>query len=175
MGDAGRILIFTGDGKGKTTAALGMVLRAHGHGIPVAVIQFVKSDRETGEFAALKRMAGVEIVVTGLGFVPRPTDPRFADHRLAAEEGLRIAAEAALSGRYGLVVFDEVCTAVALKLLAEEAVLTALCDAAPDCSVVLTGRGATEGLISAADTVSEILCVKHGFDHGRKAQKGVEF
>jgi len=175
MGVAGRILIFTGDGKGKTTAALGMVLRAHGHGIPIAVIQFVKSDRETGEFVALNRMAGIEIVVTGLGFVPRPTDPRFADHRLATEEGLRIAAEAVLSGRYGLVVLDEVCTAVSLKLLTEEAVLTAIRGAAPDCTVVLTGRGATEGLINAADTVSEIRSVKHGFDHGRKAQKGVEF
>jgi len=175
MNDAGRILIFTGDGKGKTTAALGMVLRAHGHAIPIAVIQFVKSDTETGEFAALKEMTGVEIAVTGLGFVPRPTDPRFADHRRAAEEGLRIAEEAALSGRYGLVVFDEVCMAVSLKLLDEEAVLVALNGAAPGCTVVLTGRGATEGLIKAADTVSEVRCIKHGFDTGRKAQKGVEF
>ena len=175
MGKAGRILIFTGDGKGKTTAALGMVLRAHGHDIPVAVIQFVKSDRETGEFVALKRMAGVEIVVTGLGFVPRPTDPRFADHCRAAEKGLRIAAEAAFSGRYGLVVLDEACTAVSLKLLAEEAVLAVLRDAAFGVTVVLTGRGATEGQINAADTVSEIRCIKHGFDSGRKAQKGVEF
>jgi cob(I)alamin adenosyltransferase len=175
MGDAGRILIFTGDGKGKTTAALGMLLRAHGHGIPAAVIQFVKSDRETGEFVALQEMAGVEIVVTGRGFVPRPTDPRFADHCRAAEEGLRIAAEAASSGRFGLVVLDEVCTAVSLKLLSEEAVLEAVRQAAPDCTLVLTGRGATEGLIEAADTVSEIRSVKHGFDHGRKAQKGVEF
>lgn len=175
MGVAGRVLIFTGDGKGKTTAALGMVLRAHGHGIPVSVVQFVKSDRETGEFAVLQKMAGVEIVVTGLGFVPRPTDPRFADHCRAAEEGLRIAAEAASSGRYGLVVLDEVCIAVALKLLAEESVLEAVRGAAPDCTMVLTGRGATGGLIDAADTVSEIRSVKHGFDHGRKAQKGVEF
>jgi len=175
MSDAGRILIFTGDGKGKTTTALGMVLRAHGHGIPVAVIQFVKSDKETGEFAALQKMAGVEIAVTGLGFVPRPTDPRFADHCRAAEEGLRIAAEGAFSGRYGLVVLDEACTAVALKLLTEENVLAVLRDAAPGVTVVLTGRGATEGLIQAADTVSEIRCIKHGFDSGRKSQKGVEF
>jgi cob(I)alamin adenosyltransferase len=175
MKDAGRILIFTGDGKGKTTAALGMVIRAHGHGIPAAVIQFVKSDTETGEFAALKEMAGVEIVVTGLGFVPRPTDPRFADHRRAAEEGLRIAGEAAISGRYGLVILDEVCMAVTLKLLAEDAVLAVLLEAALDCTIVLTGRGATEGLINAADTVSEVHCITHGFDSGRKAQKGVEF
>jgi cob(I)alamin adenosyltransferase len=169
------MLIFTGDGKGKTTAALGMALRAHGHEIPVAVIQFVKSDRETGEFAALQEMAGVEIIVTGLGFVPHPTDPRFADHCRAAEEGLRIAEEAALAGRYGLVVLDEVCTAVSLRLLAEEDVLAAVRKAAPDCTIVLTGRGATEGLIRAADTVSEIRCIKHGFDCGRKAKKGVEF
>ncbi|MBU0651850.1 MAG: cob(I)yrinic acid a,c-diamide adenosyltransferase [Proteobacteria bacterium] len=175
MTAAGRILIFTGDGKGKTTAALGMVLRAHGHAIPVSAIQFVKSDTETGEFAALKAMTGVEIYVTGLGFVPRPTDPRFADHRRAAEEGLRIAGEAASSGRYGMVVLDEICTAVALNLLAEDAVLALLREAAPDCTVVLTGRGATEGLIQAADTVSEVRCIKHGFDSGRKAQKGVEF
>ena len=175
MDDAGRILILTGDGKGKTTAALGIVLRSYGHGIPTKVIQFIKSDRETGEFVALSRMAGIEIIVTGLGFVPRPTDPRFTDHRLAAEEGLRIGAEAASSGRFGLVVFDEVCTAVALKLLAEEAVLAAVRGAAPGCTIVLTGRGATEGLINAADTVSEIRSVKHGFDHGLKAQKGVEF
>jgi cob(I)alamin adenosyltransferase len=175
MDHQGRSLVITGDGKGTTTAALGMALRSHGHGIPVAVIQFVKSDTNTGEFAALQKMAGIEIVVTGLGFVPRPTHPRFADHCRAAEEGLRIAAEAAFSGRYGLVVLDEACTAVALKLLAEEAVLKVLREAAPDCTVVLTGRGAAEGLIQAADTVSEIRCIKHAFDSGRKAQKGVEF
>lgn len=175
MKEAGRILIFTGDGKGKTTAALGMALRAHGHGIPVAIIQFVKSDTRTGEFAALNAMDDVEIVVTGLGFVPRPTDPRFEGHRRAAEEGLRMAREAAGSGRYGLVILDEICTAVALKLLAEDAVLGLLRETSPGCNVVLTGRGATERLIGAADTVSEIRAVKHGFDSGRKAQQGVEF
>ncbi|MBU1184706.1 MAG: cob(I)yrinic acid a,c-diamide adenosyltransferase [Proteobacteria bacterium] len=175
MSEEGRILIFTGDGKGKTTAALGMALRAHGHGTPVAVIQFVKSDVKTGEFAALSKLPGVEIFVAGLGFVPPETDPRFADHRRAAQEGLRIASEAASSGRYGLVILDEGCYAVARNLVAEELVLRLLREAAPGVTVVLTGRGATEGLIAAADTVSEIRCVKHGFDIGRKAQKGVEF
>jgi cob(I)alamin adenosyltransferase len=173
--ERGRILIFTGDGKGKTTAALGMALRAHGHAIPVAVIQFVKSDVKTGEFAVLSRMPGVAVFVTGRGFVPPETDPRFAEHRQAAEEGLRIASEAACSGRYGLVILDEGCYAVARKLIAEELVLRLLKEAAPGVTVVLTGRGATEGLIAAADTVSEIRCVKHGFDSGRQAQKGVEY
>ncbi|MHB9096198.1 MAG: cob(I)yrinic acid a,c-diamide adenosyltransferase [Syntrophales bacterium] len=175
MSEEGRILIITGDGKGKTTAALGMALRAHGHGIPVAIVQFVKSDVKTGEFAALSELPGVEIFVTGRGFVPPETDPRFAEHRRAAEDGLRIASEAACSGRYGLVILDEGCYAVARNLIAEEFVLRLLRERAPGVTVVLTGRGATEGLIAAADTVSDIRSVKHGFDTGRTATKGVEF
>jgi cob(I)alamin adenosyltransferase len=175
MDSTGRILVITGDGKGKTTAALGMALRSHGHGIPVAMIQFVKSDSNTGEVAAFKEMAGCEIVLTGLGFVPRPSDPRFADHCLAAKEGLRTAAEKLRSGCFGLVILDEVCIAVSLNLLSEEAVLEALRGKAEGVTVVMTGRGATEGLIRAADTVSEIRMVKHGFQTGLKAQKGVEF
>jgi len=171
----GRVLIFTGDGKGKTTAALGMALRAHGHGIPIAVIQFVKNDTDTGEYAALSRLPGVEIHVTGRGFVPPVTDPRYADHCRAAEEGLRIATEAARSGRFGLVILDEGCYAVARKLIPEEGVLKLLAETAPGVTVVLTGRGATEGLIAAADTVSEVRCIKHGFDSGLPARKGVEF
>jgi cob(I)alamin adenosyltransferase len=175
MNKEGRILIITGDGKGKTTAALGMALRAHGHGIPVAIIQFVKSDVQTGEFTALSRLPGVEIFVTGRGFVPPETDPAFQEHRRAAEEGLRIASEAASSGRYGLVILDEGCYAVVRNLIPEEIVLRLLKEAAPGVTVVLTGRGATEKLIAAADTVSDIRSVKHGFDAGRKATKGVEF
>jgi len=175
MDEKNRILIFTGDGKGKTTAALGMALRAHGHGIPVALIQFVKSDTATGEYAALGRMAGIELHVAGLGFVPPPSDPGFAAHCRAAEEGLGVAARAASSGRFGLVILDEVCYAVARKLLEEEAVLGLIRSAAPGVTLVLTGRGATEGLIAAADTVSEIRAVKHGFAAGWKAQKGVEY
>ena len=175
MSEEGRILIFTGDGKGKTTAALGMAIRAHGHAIPVAIIQFVKSDVKTGEFAVLSKLPGVEIFVTGRGFVPAESDPRFAEHRVAAQEGLRIASEAACSGRYGLVILDEGCYAVARNLIPEEHVLRLLKERAPGVTVVLTGRGATEGLIAAADTVSDILCIKHGFDSGRKATKGVEY
>ncbi len=175
MDEKGRILIFTGDGKGKTTASLGMALRAHGHGIPIAVIQFVKNDIETGEYAVLSRLPGVDITVAGRGFVPPQNDPAWQEHRRAAEEGLKIAGEAIRSGRYGLVILDEGCYAVARELLSEAAVLQLLKEAPPGVTIALTGRGATEGLIAAADTVSEIRCIKHGFDSGRKAQKGVEF
>jgi len=175
MRDKNRILIFTGEGKGKTTSALGMALRAHGHGIPIAVIQFVKSDTETGEYAALKKMEDVEITTTGAGFVPRPTDPRFADHCQAARQGLRKATEYLQKGRAGMVILDEVCVAVALGLLSEEAVLETLRLAAPGITIVMTGRGASPGLINIADTVSEIKAIKHGYDSGIKAQRGVEF
>jgi len=174
METKGRILITTGDGKGKTTAALGMALRAWGHGIPVFLVQFVKSDRETGEYAALERL-GIEVRVAGLGFVPPRDNPGFEAHCRAAEEGLGTAAEALSSRRYGLVVLDELCYAVARGLIAEEAVLRLLKAADPSVTIVMTGRGATEGLIAAADTVSEVRSVKHGFDAGIKAQKGVEF
>ncbi|MCL2670403.1 MAG: cob(I)yrinic acid a,c-diamide adenosyltransferase, partial [Syntrophaceae bacterium] len=85
----GRILIFTGDGKGKTTAALGMALRAHGYGIPIAVIQMVKEDTATGEYTVLTRLPDVTITVAGRGFVPQQKDPAWQEHRRAAEEGLR--------------------------------------------------------------------------------------
>jgi cob(I)alamin adenosyltransferase len=170
-----RILIFTGDGKGKTTSALGMALRAHGHGIPIAVIQFVKADTRTGEYAALKKMENIETVMTGIGFVPGATDPRFADHCRAAEKGLQVAADYLKSGQYGLVILDEVCVAVSLNLISEESVMEIIRQAAPGITIVLTGRGAPQGLIEIADTVSEIRVIKHGYDSGIKAQKGVEF
>lgn len=175
MRSPARTLIFTGDGKGKTTAALGMVLRASGHGMVVKIIQFVKSDSSTGELAACGRLPGVEIVQTGRGFIPKPESARFTGHREAAGAGLRIAGEALASGRYDLVVLDEICTAVAKGLIDEQAVVDLITDPERRACVVMTGRGATEGLIAVADTVSVVECLKHGYDDGWGAQKGVEF
>lgn len=170
-----RTLIFTGDGKGKTTAALGMALRASGHGMAVEIIQFIKADPNTGELAAIANMPGVEIVQAGLGFVPPQDDARFGGHRLAAEKALEIAREALQSGRYGLVILDEICTAVSLRLLDDGAVIDAVESAASGSCVVLTGRGATPGLIEMADTVTEMREIKHGMRAGWPAGKGVEF
>ena len=175
MNSEPRILIFTGDGKGKTTAALGMALRASGHDMRTLVLQFCKSDASTGEVAALQASDCIELVQTGLGWVPEPTDPEFRRHRAAAEEGLRRAKDAIASGRYRLVILDEACYAVSRGLIEETAVIEALKAAPSDCCIVLTGRGATPGLIGLADTVTEMRCVKHGHASGRKAQKGVEF
>jgi len=175
-GRAPRILLFTGDGKGKTTAAFGIALRAVGHGLPTLIVQFIKARAATGEWTALRSLAGVEVRQTGLGFVPRSDDaPQFAAHRQAAAEGLRAVAEAMASGRYRVVILDEVCTAVARGLLDEASVIAALRQAPADGVIVLTGRGATPGLIALADTATEMRCIKHGFDAGIQAQPGVEF
>jgi cob(I)alamin adenosyltransferase len=175
MTSSHRILLFTGDGKGKTTAALGMVLRTLGHGMRAAVYQFVKEDDTTGELAALERFEGVHIVQLGRGFVPPKTSSAFNAHKEAASKGLVDAGRAMASGQWDLVVLDEVNIAVSLELVAERDVLTAVKGASPDTVVVLTGRDATPGLIALADTVTEMRAVKHVYAQGRSAQKGVEF
>jgi len=169
-----RIVLVTGDGKGKTTAALGMALRACGHGLRVCVIQFLKSDASVGELAAAARLPGLDVVQTGLGFLPTPGDPRFAAHHAAAQQGLDKAREAISSGQYFMVILDEVCLAVARGLLDEQQVIAAVRQAPPEMCVVLTGRAATPGLVELADTASDIRNVKHGYQAGRPAQKGVE-
>lgn len=176
MNDKPRILIFTGDGKGKTTAAMGMVLRASSYGMKIKVVQFLKSDTGSGEIAALQNLPGVEFVRRGFGFVPkRRNDPRLAEHQRVAEEGLDLAREAVLSGGYGLIVLDEICGAIAAGLL-EETSVAELLKQAPAClRLALTGRHAPAALIELADTVTEMRCIKHGLQQGRKAQTGVEF
>lgn len=171
----GRTLVFTGDGKGKTTAALGMALRAAGHGQRVLIVQFVKGDSTTGELAACQHLPGVEIVQTGLGFIPGEDAPAFARHREAAERGLELAGRALASQPLDLLVLDEVCLAVARRLLKEEAVLALLRQRVRPVCIVLTGRGAPAGLVEQADTVTEMRCVAHGLAQGMCAQRGVEY
>jgi cob(I)alamin adenosyltransferase len=152
-----------------------MVLRASGHGMKSLVIQFVKSDTDTGELAACRHLDGVEIVQAGRGFVPERTDPLFQEHRKAAEQGLDLAERALLSAGYDLVILDEICIAVWKGLLDEKRVIDAVLKGDPRTCVVMTGRNATTGLISLADTVTEMRMIKHGFTEGFEAQKGVEY
>ncbi len=174
MSEQARILIFTGDGKGKTTAAMGMALRAAGHGMRVRIIQFVKNDPSTGELAAFGRFDNVAFSQTGMGFIPKPDHPRFPEHVSAAETALAQANKAIHSGDWDVVVLDEICVAVALQLLSEEAVLEVMAGVPVGRILALTGRGATPKLIEAADTVTEMRCIKHAMEAGRPAQCGVE-
>lgn len=175
MTEQARVLIFTGDGKGKTTAALGLALRASGHGLRVLVLQFVKGGQKTGELAAARQIPGFEIEQRGCGFVPAEGSAQFALHRQAAEDVLREADGALLSEKYDVVVLDELCVAVAKKLLSEQSALETVSHARPGSVLVLTGRGATPGLIAVADTVTEMRLCKHGLQAGIRAQRGVEF
>ena len=170
-----RFHIYYGYGKGKTTAALGMVLRAAGHGLKSLILQFVKSERDTGEIAACRFIPGAEIVQTGRGFVPAQTSRAFAEHRVAAQAGLVLAEEAILSGRYEIIVLDELCTAVGKGVIDENQVVDLIGRASPAVCIVMTGRNATAGLIALADTVTEMQPVKHGYATGISAQKGVEY
>jgi cob(I)alamin adenosyltransferase len=173
------VLVFTGNGKGKTTAALGLALRAVGQGLRVKFVQFVKDSRRTGESTAAARLAPeLEVVQTGRGFtlesMRRKSISREA-HVAAASEGLRLVREALTSGEYGMVVADEVLYALRDGLLALEDVLGLVAARPSGVHLVLTGRGAPPEVVAAADLVTEMLEVKHPFAAGVPAQRGIEF
>ena len=170
-----RILIFTGDGKGKTTAALGMALRASGHGMRTLMLQFMKANETVGELTALKNLPRVEIIQMGRGFVPSAADPAFPEHRQAAFHALEKAAEALRSKRYDLIILDEICTAMDKGLITEDQIMKLIEESGEVSCLVLTGRGATDRLIARADTVTEMRSLKHGLREGITAQKGVEY
>jgi len=170
-----RTLIFTGDGKGKTTAAFGMALRASGHGQRILVIQFLKSNANTGELRACASLPGVEVVQMGAGFVPKPDHPDYPRHLEKAREALAFAREKVESAQYDLIILDEICGTLGLKLIEEQAVIEMINAPGRTARLVLTGRNASPELIAQADTVTEMRCVRHGFTQGIPAQKGVEF
>ena len=172
---AKNILIFTGNGKGKSTAAFGMALRAAGHGQRILILQFMKSDDSTGELVSFQEKLGIDIRLTGLGFVPKPEHPKYPDHRKAAQQGFATACQAMESGEYDLLILDEICGAVSCGLIEEQQVLDAVIGARDDLNIVLTGRNATPAMIEMADTVTEMVPLKHALDRGVPAREGVEF
>ena len=173
MSNRARILLFTGEGKGKTTAALGMALRASGYGMSVLIIQFVKNCR-SGELKAIEKLSNITVVQTGMGFFYDKSDAELAVHKNAAEKGLHLVEQAIVSSEYQLIILDEICCAVSKGLLEEQKVIAVLKKADPGDCLVLTGRGATEGLLDLADTVTKMQCIKHAMDSGTPAQRGVE-
>lgn len=170
-----RTLLFTGNGKGKTTAAFGMVMRAIGHGQKVIVVQFLKSNDQSGELKACRQFAGVEVVQMGRGFVPAPDAPGYQQHVNAAQQALQFCQSTLEDAHHELVVLDEICGAVARGLIDDSAVVAMLQNQRRRATVVLTGRHATASLIEQADTVTEMHCVRHAYQSGTRAQKGVEF
>ncbi|MDR2861507.1 MAG: cob(I)yrinic acid a,c-diamide adenosyltransferase [Syntrophobacterales bacterium] len=169
-----RVLLFTGDGKGKTTAAMGMVLRAAGHNMRVCIIQFIKN-KETGEDAALSLLPQVELLKMGQGFVPDTRHADFPAHRDKARQALQAAAEKIRQKACDLLVLDEINTACACHLLEAEEVAELIREIRGPLILVLTGRDAPEILVDLADTVTVMECRKHGFAQGIAAEKGVEY
>jgi cob(I)alamin adenosyltransferase len=169
----GLTIVYTGDGKGKTTAALGLVLRASGQGLKAAMFQFVKAKSGNwGESRAGKTL-GVAIEPLGSGFTWTSDD--LERDRALAREGWERCRAAIEEGGYDLVVLDEITYCLTFGWLDLDEVLETLRHRPPHQHVVLTGRGAPEALIAFADTVTEMRPIKHAYDAGIKAQKGIEF
>jgi len=170
----GLVQVFTGDGKGKTTAALGVVIRALGHGLRVCVVFFMKGDYPYGECNILSKLPNVNIARFGsLGFID-PTNIK-PEEKEQARQALAAAREAVLSGSYDLVVLDEVNLAVAWNLVELDEVIKLITDKPRNVELILTGRKADTKLIQLADVVTEMLKIKHPYDEGMKARKGIEY
>jgi cob(I)alamin adenosyltransferase len=172
----GYVVVLTGDGKGKTTAALGMAVRAIGQGMRVVVLQFLKGSWKYGELNTAERLApDLVIRPLGEGFVhvdPQNADPKDVE---CAKRAWEVCKEALFSGDYGMVIFDEVNTAVSYGLLPVEEVVAALQQRPPAVHVVLTGRDAHPKLVEMADLVTEMTEVKHPYASGAPARKGIEY
>ena len=175
----GLVIVNTGDGKGKTTAALGLAMRAAGNRLRVLIIQFIKGQWKTGESQSFKALEPqIEIVRMGQGFtIERLRDKRIPieKHELAASEAFARAADVVRSGDYDMVILDELLGSVKAGLVPLDDVLALVRDKPPALHLVLTGRGAPPELIEAADLVTEMRPVKHPFQQGIKAQRGIEF
>ena len=177
MEKVGLIIVHTGNGKGKTTAALGTALRACGHGLKVLMIQFVKGPWKSGEQLMADKLApNFQLIKTGKGFFKIMGDrlPE-EEHREAARQGLDLARERILSGAYDLVILDEINNAIADGLLAVEPLLEILDGKPFGTHVILTGRNAHPRVIEKAHLVTEMTEIKHPYQQGILAQKGIDF
>lgn len=173
----GLVIVFTGDGKGKSSAALGVALRASGHKMYVSVVQFIKGPSAAGETRALERLVPeVEFVSMGKGFVNCCGDTKpFEEHKKAAAEALAAARQRVRSGSWDVVVLDEINNAVDLGLVSLADVLDLIRIKPQKLHLILTGRNAHPDLVAAADMVTEMRDVKHPFAAGIGAQRGIDF
>ena len=170
----GLVIVITGDGKGKTTAAFGQALRAAGHGYRIFVVQFMKG-RDYGEFLAVEQhLPMITIYRSGRDRFVKRGNPSPEDIELA-KRGFEHAAGAVMSGEYDMVILDEINVAVDYSLVPLEDVVTLIKDKPPAVDLVLTGRYAADAIIKLADTVSEVRDIKHHYAAGITARAGIEY
>ena len=177
MTEPGLTIVYTGKGKGKTTAALGIVLRAIGHNKKICMIQFIKGSWHYGEMTTSKKLEPeFEMIAVGKGFVGIIDDksPR-EDHEQIADEAIKICKLKIQSRNYDIIILDEVNYAINLGLIKLDDVIELIKTKPPSLDLVLTGNYAKNEIIELADLVTEMKEIKHPFKQGKKAKKGIDF
>ncbi len=174
MKGLGLVQVYTGKGKGKTTAALGLALRAWGRGLRVCVVQFMKRGEDYGEIKAIRSLEGIDLFQYGSGAWLFEKGVTEEDKRLGSE-ALAKAREAMTSGRYDLVILDEVNVAAYYGVVPVAEVLEVIRARGKEVEVVLTGRNAPDEFIEEADLVTEMVMRKHPYEKGLEAREGVEY
>ncbi len=172
MNARGLIQVYTGDGKGKTTAALGLALRAVGQGMKVIIIQFIKGDFTCGEHLFAARYYPFDMVQLS---TKSSFDQTFEELRSCAEQTLAFAEKTILDGGYDIVILDEILVAVNKGLISTDQVLSLMGKKPESMELILTGRGAPKEIVEQADLVTEMVALKHPFTKGIKARKGIEY
>lgn len=177
MVNDGLTIVYTGKGKGKTTAALGIALRATGYAKKICMIQFIKGSWHYGEMESSKRLEPeFEMVAIGKGFVGIIDDKSSKeDHKEIAKEAIRISKEKIHSGKYDIIILDEINYAVNLDLVSLSEVLNLIKSKPRELDLILTGNHAKNQVIEMADLVTEMKEIKHPFQQGIKARKGIDF
>lgn len=173
----GLVVVITGNGKGKTTSAMGMALRSAGHNMRVCIIQFMKGDLYSGEWDGVKLLGGlVELTPTGKGFCGIQGNPYpYSEHRQNAQDALLLVDKKMKSGQYQMLILDEINNALELKLVDLEQVKQILNNKPEDLHLIMTGRNAHPEIIAAADTVSEVCEIKHAYRKDIEPQPGVDY
>ena len=173
----GLVLVITGEGKGKTTSCLGIAVRAVGYGMRVLMVQFIKGSLYYGEIDGARRLAPeFELLPMGRGFVGiRGDELPWEEHVAAARDALSLSRERMLSGKYDVIILDEVNVAVHLGLLDVSEVTSLVRERPENVHLILSGRYARDEVIRLANLVSEVRNVKHPYDQGIEAEKGIDY
>jgi cob(I)alamin adenosyltransferase len=177
MIDKGLIIIYYGNGKGKTTAALGVALRAIGYNHNVCMIQFIKGEWDYGElYSSNKLKPNFELIVTGKGFIGIIDDDHLIEeHIQSSKNALKIAREKISSNKYNTIILDEINYALKLNLITENEVIDLLDSKPKELNIIMTGNYLSDKILEIADLVTEMKEVKHPYKKGIKAKKGIDF
>jgi cob(I)alamin adenosyltransferase len=172
--EKGFVQVYTGNGKGKTSAAFGLALRATGRGLRVYVIQFIKGGFDYGELHVLDKLPNITLKAFGRGKFITAKPPEKEDIKLA-QEALKLAKEITEAGEHDIVILDEINVAIDLKLIDLQEAIEIMKKKPDNVEIILTGRNAPEEIINLADLVTEFKDIKHPFHKGFKARKGIEY